>query len=78
MFFVFQSSLQAVSADADITIESLVERSVMTAKTRDLSDRGVRHQRDFIILRDLEKVLEYIDLEFSLLHDHHRSLSIPL
>ena len=56
------------------SIRTMVEREIMPDSIRDLSNRSLRHNRDYIVLRELEKVLLYVWTEFNLLHTHHSSL----
>ena len=55
-----------------------VTREVMQQSSRDLSDRSLRHTRDYIIFRDLERVLHYVEVEFSVLRDHYVDSVISL
>ena len=55
--------------------KTLIEREIMPDSIRDLSNRSLRHNRDYIVLRELEKVLWYVSTEYSLLHSHHSALS---
>ncbi len=48
-----------------LPVDTDVTRDVMAKEFRDLNNRAVRHNRDYIILRDFGKVLNYIRAEFA-------------
>ncbi len=46
-----------------------VTREVMSVQLRTSSDRAMRHNRDYILLRDAELVFERIEHQFQTLHE---------
>ena len=59
--------LQIALHARNLAIDSQITREVMKQEFRDMTDRATRHNRDFIILRDFAKVLNYIKIEFTVL-----------
>ncbi len=46
-----------------------VTREVMSVQLRTTSDRAMRHNRDYILLRDTESVFRRIEHQFETLHE---------
>ena len=56
--------------DRDITSD--VTRQVMSAEYREIDNHALRHNRDFIILRDTHKFLEHITYHYTLILNQSR------
>ena len=60
----------ALSLDSEISRE--LTREIENLKLDNLSDRALRHMRDYIILRELQKLLYRITITFALLAEQQR------
>jgi len=50
-------------------VNSDVTRDIMSIQIRDITTRSNRHVRDYIILRDLQKILYKVNVDFSMLKE---------
>ena len=54
----------------DRYVNSDVTRDIMSIQLRNITTRSSRHMRDYIILRDLWKILDKVHRDFAMLKEH--------
>ena len=61
----------ATSLNRDITSDVIEE--VESVEVTDIKTRSQRHMRDYIVLRDFDKILYSVIIKFGILADFHRT-----